>query len=131
MRLMTLGDRGAGSSCGMGAWRTLASTSSRRATSYWSLNFEGSNLAALALDEHLGKRELVFVDGGLLDVAEEFSGLAQLVGIAENVGHHARLVVIGIRSDGDDVLAAAEGDFAEGDFAGFLQSLADDSEGFG
>ena len=55
MRLMTLPERGAGSSRGMGALLTLASTISRSAASYSSLNFSGANLASLRLMSSLAR----------------------------------------------------------------------------
>src|SRR6516162_11690060 len=49
MRLMTLADFRAGSSCGTGRFWILASTISRSAASYWSVNFSGANFAVLRL----------------------------------------------------------------------------------
>ena len=36
----------------------------------------------------------------------------------------------GCRGDGDQMLAAAEGDFADGNFAGLQHGFADNGEGF-
>ena len=64
---------------------------------------EGSSLA---LDQLLGEVKGVGVHFGLLDVGEVFLGVAQFLGVAHGVGHHAAEGVVLGRRDGDDVLAA-------------------------
>ena len=131
IRLMTLPDFGAGSSCGTGRCWILASTISRSAASYWSVNFSGSNFAVLRLMSSLASESWSAVDRGLLDVGEIAAGLAQLFGIAHGVGDHAGQLVVRRSGDGDEMFAAAERDLAQRDFMRGLQGLAHHREGLG
>ncbi len=126
---MTLEDLGAGSSRGIGAFCTLASTNRLQRDLVFVFELLGVELAGLPLDELFGEGELVFLDGDRLDFGEVAGGIAQLLGVAHDVGHHAGQLFIGWRRDGDEVLAAAEGDLAESDLSGLAQRLANHGEG--
>ena len=93
--------------------------------------FFGGELCGFALDEFFGERELVGFDGDFFDFVEVFGWFAELFLVAHDVGHHAGELVVVVGHDGDEVLAATEGDFAERDFFGGLEGFADDGEGFG
>ena len=84
-----------------------------------------------ALDEFGSEGELVLVDGDLFDFAEKFGWLAQLFVVTHDIGHHAGKVVVGGRGDGDKVLAASEGDLAEGYLLCGLESFAHYGKGLG
>jgi len=93
--------------------------------------FVGDELCGFPFNELFGERELVFVDRDFLDVVEVRSRVAEFFGVAHDVGHHAgKLVVRGWR-DGDEMFAAAEGDFSKGNFFCCLKGFADYGEGFG
>ncbi len=95
--------------------------------------FGGVERGGALLDERLGEVEGVFVDGDLLDVAEVFGGLAQLFLRSAwcRPSCRARSVFGRRGGDGEDVLAAAEGDLAEAGLFGLGERGADDGEGFG
>ena len=90
----------------------------------------GVELGGALLDQRLGEFERVLVDGDLLDVAEVLRWLAQFFLVAHGVGHHAAFVA-GRGGDGEDVLAAAEGDLAQAGLLRFGEGGADDGEGLG
>ncbi len=63
-----------------------------------------------------------------LNAAEVILGVAQFFGIAQGIGHQAARVFFGGRSDGDQVFAAAERDFADGNFVGLEHGGSNDRE---
>lgn len=89
---------------------------------------EGSGLR---LDKFIGKRKLLFVDGLFGDIAEVGLGISKFLGITQGVGHHAAVPFFRRGRNGNEMLAATECDFTDGDLMGMEHGLSDYCEGLG